>query len=219
MVTASWIFVRLNRETCGGAVNNEGLMFGTLLVDSAGPRRHLLPPSCRRTGQQTTCVRRASPLNRPAVGRPGGVVDCAGTANRAGAVCGRGGFGRRGYHEARTLGCRDGTKKPVGLWDGSTESKTVVRALLADLVSRRPAYDDGLLVVCDGAKALPAAVREVFGDKALIQRCTLHKRRIMSPTICLTRRRCGWMPSWSRLLSSRSRAGAVQRQTSRRTTG
>src|ERR1700757_3030603 len=71
----------------------------------------------------------------------------------------------------------DGTKKPVGLWDGSTENKTVVRALLADLVSRGLAFDDGLLVVCDGAKALAAAVREVFGDKALIQRCTLHKRR------------------------------------------
>jgi transposase-like protein len=71
----------------------------------------------------------------------------------------------------------DGTKKPVGLWDGSTENKTVVRALLADLVSRGLVFDDGLLVVCDGAKALSAAVREVFGDKALIQRCTLHKRR------------------------------------------
>jgi transposase-like protein len=71
----------------------------------------------------------------------------------------------------------DGTKKPVGLWDGSTENKTVVRALLADLVSRGLAFDDGLLVVLDGAKALAAAVREVFGDKALIQRCTLHKRR------------------------------------------
>lgn len=71
----------------------------------------------------------------------------------------------------------DGTKKPVGLWDGSTENKTVVRALLADLVSRGLAFDVGLLVVCDGAKALSAAVREVFGDQALIQRCTLHKRR------------------------------------------
>jgi putative transposase len=30
----------------------------------------------------------------------------------------------------------DGTKKPVGLWDGSTENKTVVRSLLADLVER-----------------------------------------------------------------------------------
>ena len=71
----------------------------------------------------------------------------------------------------------DGTKKPVGLWDGSTENKTVVRALLADLVERGMNVDDGLLVVCDGAKALAAGVRAVFGDKALIQRCTLHKRR------------------------------------------
>src|SRR5246127_1105124 len=70
----------------------------------------------------------------------------------------------------------DGTKKPVGLWDGYTENKTVVRALLADLVCRGLAVDDGLLVVIDGAKALSAAGREVFGAKALIQRCTLHKR-------------------------------------------
>jgi putative transposase len=92
----------------------------------------------------------------------------------------------------------DGTKKPVGLWDGSTENKTVVRALLADLVDRGLRFDDGLLVVIDGAKALAAAVREVFGDKALIQRCTLHKRRITSRSTCPTRTRRGWMPSWSR---------------------
>jgi len=71
----------------------------------------------------------------------------------------------------------DGTKKPVGLWDGSTENKTVVRSLLADLVDRGLTVDGGLLVVIDGAKALSAAVREVFGAKAAIQRCTLHKRR------------------------------------------
>jgi len=53
----------------------------------------------------------------------------------------------------------------------------VVRSLLADLVERGLTFDDGLLVVIDGAKALAAAVREVFGAKALIQRCTLHKRR------------------------------------------
>jgi len=71
----------------------------------------------------------------------------------------------------------DGTKVPVGLWDGATENKTVVRALLADLVSRGLDATDGLLVVLDGAKALSAAVGEVFGAQALIQRCTLHKRR------------------------------------------
>lgn len=71
----------------------------------------------------------------------------------------------------------DGTKLPVGLWEGATENKTVVKALLADLVSRGLSAEDGLLVVIDGAKALAAAVREVFGAKALTQRCTLHKRR------------------------------------------
>jgi hypothetical protein len=30
----------------------------------------------------------------------------------------------------------DGTKVPVGLWEGSTENATVVKALLADLVAR-----------------------------------------------------------------------------------
>jgi len=85
----------------------------------------------------------------------------------------------------------DGTKKPVGLWDGSTENKTVVRALLADLISRGLRFDDGLLVVIDGAKALAGAVREVFDAKALIQRCTLHKRRINRPSRPGSRRQVG----------------------------
>ena len=71
----------------------------------------------------------------------------------------------------------DGRKLPVGLWDGATENTTVVRAMLADLVSRGLSADDGLLVVIDGAKALRAAVNEVFGDLAAVQRCTFHKRR------------------------------------------
>ena len=91
----------------------------------------------------------------------------------------------------------DGTKVPVGLWDGSTENKTVVRSLLADLVERGLAFDDGLLVVIDGAKALSAAVREVFGAKAAIKDvpCT---SGATSPITCPTRRRRGWTPSWSR---------------------
>jgi putative transposase len=73
--------------------------------------------------------------------------------------------------------CADGRKVPVGLWDGATENKTVVTALLADLVARGLSAEDGLLVVLDGAKALTAGVRAVFGDKTLVQRCTIHKRR------------------------------------------
>jgi len=67
-----------------------------------------------------------------------------------------------------------GEKFPVGLWDGATENKTVVKAMLADLVSRGLSAEDGLLVVMDGAKALSAAVHEVFGGLAAVQRCTLH---------------------------------------------
>jgi transposase-like protein len=71
----------------------------------------------------------------------------------------------------------DGTKVPVGLWEGSTENKTVAKHLLADLVGRGLDAEDGLLVVIDGAKALSAAVTSVFGANAAIQRCTVHKRR------------------------------------------
>jgi transposase-like protein len=51
----------------------------------------------------------------------------------------------------------DGTKVPVGLWDGDTENGTVVTDMLADLVARGLRYEDGLLVVIDGAKALSPA--------------------------------------------------------------
>ena len=71
----------------------------------------------------------------------------------------------------------DGTKVPVGLWEGSTENATVVKALLADLVARGLDATDGLLVVIDGATALSTAVKAVFGASAAIQRCTVHKRR------------------------------------------
>ncbi len=66
----------------------------------------------------------------------------------------------------------DGRKLPVGLWDGATENKTVVRSMLVDLVSRGLSAEDGLLVVIDGAKALSVAVNEVFGGLAAVQRCT-----------------------------------------------
>jgi Transposase, Mutator family len=76
----------------------------------------------------------------------------------------------------------DGTKVPVGLWDGDSENGTVVTDLLADLVARGLRYEDGLLVVIDGAKALATGVKRVFGNRALVQRCVLHKRRNCAST-------------------------------------
>lgn len=57
----------------------------------------------------------------------------------------------------------NGVKLPLGLWDGSTENKTVTAHLLADLVARGLDVEQGVLVVLDGSKALRAAVDEVFG--------------------------------------------------------
>ena len=71
----------------------------------------------------------------------------------------------------------DGTKVPVGLRLGDTENTVVVKDLLADLVDRGLRFEHGILAVLDGSKALRKAVAKVFGTKALVQRCTLHKRR------------------------------------------
>lgn len=66
----------------------------------------------------------------------------------------------------------DGTKVPVGLWLGDTENKTVVTALLADLMARGLDTTGGVLCVIDGAKALAAGIGDVFGEHAVGQRCT-----------------------------------------------
>jgi hypothetical protein len=68
------------------------------------------------------------------------------------------------------------------LWLGDTENKTIVTHLLADLVDRGLSAESGLPVVIDGAKALAAGVRKVFGDQVLVQRCVL---RQSSPGSCL----------------------------------
>ena len=70
----------------------------------------------------------------------------------------------------------EGVKIPLGLWDGSTENKTVTVHLLADLVERGLDLEQGVLVVLDGGKALRAAVNEVFGPVP-VQRCVRHKER------------------------------------------
>jgi putative transposase len=82
----------------------------------------------------------------------------------------------------------DGTKVPVGLRLGDTENAVVVKDLLADLVDRGLRYEHGILAVLDGSKALRKAVAKVFGNKALVQRCTLHKRRNVTDYLPKARR-------------------------------
>lgn len=69
-------------------------------------------------------------------------------------------------------------KVPVGLVEGSTENSAVVEDLLSSLGQRGfTLHCRYLLCILDGSKALRKAVRSVFGDSALVQRCWLHKLR------------------------------------------
>ena len=71
----------------------------------------------------------------------------------------------------------EGNKHVLGLREGSTENATVARALIADLVDRGLDPERPRLWVIDGAKALRRAIRDLFGEAALVQRCQVHKLR------------------------------------------
>jgi putative transposase len=70
-----------------------------------------------------------------------------------------------------------GKKHVLGLREGATENAASCKALLADLVERGLPTGRTLLFVIDGAKALHRAVADIFGERALIQRCRQHKKR------------------------------------------
>lgn len=70
-----------------------------------------------------------------------------------------------------------GTKHVLGMHEGATENAVACTALLTELRKRGMRTDRSLLVVIDGGKALRAAVRNVFGAYALVQRCQVHKAR------------------------------------------
>jgi transposase-like protein len=69
-----------------------------------------------------------------------------------------------------------GDKVLLGFVQTATENRKVCAAFLRELVERGWQIEAGLLVVTDGAKGLHAAVREVCGSAALLQRCQWHKR-------------------------------------------
>ena len=69
-----------------------------------------------------------------------------------------------------------GEKVVLGFVQTATENRKVCAALLRTLVERGLRVDEGLLVVTDGAKGVHAAVREVLGAAAVLQRCQWHKR-------------------------------------------
>jgi transposase-like protein len=71
----------------------------------------------------------------------------------------------------------DGRKHVLGVREGATENATSCTALITDLRDRGLRTDRAVLVVIDGGKALAKAVRNVFGTRAIVQRCQAHKTR------------------------------------------
>lgn len=71
----------------------------------------------------------------------------------------------------------DGTKRILGVVEGATENGELIKDLLENLQERGLQTTRRVLFVIDGSKALRKAIRDVFGGRALVQRCQLHKRR------------------------------------------
>jgi transposase-like protein len=84
----------------------------------------------------------------------------------------------RGEHMLVALGIdRTGHKMVLGLHQGASENQEVCDGLLADLSERGLDFQQPMLAVVDGSKALRAALRKYNGDGGFVQRCQLHKRR------------------------------------------
>jgi putative transposase len=72
---------------------------------------------------------------------------------------------------------RQGQKHILGIEPGATENAASVKRLLTRLREQGLPTDRKYLFVIDGAKALRAAIEEVFGAEQPVQRCRNHKVR------------------------------------------
>lgn len=102
-----------------------------------------------------------------------------------------------------------GKKHVVGLREGATENAASCTALLTNLVERGLDTTRSRLVVIDGGKALRRAVREVFGQRSLVQRCQLHKKRNVLDQLP-ERMRASVSAALSQAYASREKATALR---------
>lgn len=70
-----------------------------------------------------------------------------------------------------------GQKHVLALREGATENAEVAKSLLEELVARGVKPGRRRLFVIDGAKALRAAIDQVYGSNQPVQRCRQHKLR------------------------------------------
>lgn len=69
-----------------------------------------------------------------------------------------------------------GDKIPLGFIQTMTENSIAIKGLLQNLIARNFRFTEGLLAILDGAKGLTKAIKEIFGEYVVIQRCQWHKR-------------------------------------------
>jgi transposase-like protein len=70
-----------------------------------------------------------------------------------------------------------GKKMVLGFWEGATENNDICKELLADLEARGLKLTARTLFITDGGKGIIKALRDKFGKKLMLQRCTIHKDR------------------------------------------
>lgn len=82
------------------------------------------------------------------------------------------------HHVISAVGVdREGKKHILGIELGATENAAAVKRLFTHLRDQGLPTDRKYLFVIDGAKALRAAIEEVFGAEQPVQRCRNHKLR------------------------------------------
>jgi len=82
------------------------------------------------------------------------------------------------HHVVAAIGVdAEGKKHLLGLRSGASENARMAKDLLASLVERGVGPERVRLFVIDGSKALRAAIEEIFGEQARVQRCRIHKLR------------------------------------------
>lgn len=81
--------------------------------------------------------------------------------------------------QVMAVGVTDDSRKiPLGIREGDTENANVVKDLLTLIIARNfTLAASRLLAVLDGGKALRSAVKAIWGDAVVIQRCWIHKLR------------------------------------------
>jgi transposase-like protein len=70
-----------------------------------------------------------------------------------------------------------GQKRALGFWEGATENAEVGEMLLADLEGRGLKLSAKVLFIIDGGKGTAKALKDRYGRKLILQRCTIHKDR------------------------------------------